>query len=229
MDRYPRRPRAPFTGLNLWDYVWWGYLIFFRLWLLCQIVTGIGAFIYWWLPRDVSEFFFRNYITLWTVYLAPLLPDQLWLMPMWYERSEWPVIGLILALRGVELLRRVPLFQNILPSVFGAFVRRPEASRPFRSGGQRVTQDDAYSYDPARFAAGARKPPERDSSRPWPLRIESRQDQQAGQAHGDESGHDETRDAKTAKAERLLRDPRTSPHVREATQRLLDRRKNKRS
>lgn len=229
MDRYPRPPRAPFTGMSLGDYVWWGFLVFFRLWLLCQITTGLGAFIYWWLPHDVSEFLFRNYITLWTVYLAPLFPDQLWLTPMWYERPEWPVIGLILALRSMELFRRASLFQNITPSAFRGFVRKPEASRPFRSGGQHAKHDEAYGYDPARFSAGARQQSQRDSSHLWPLRIENKLVQRAGQTPGDAHGHDEPKDAKTIKAEQLLRDPRISPHVRDAAQRLLDRRKNRKS
>jgi hypothetical protein len=219
MDRYPSRPRMPYTEMRVSDYLWWAFLVVFRLWFLCQLVTGIFALIYHWLRPDIRDFMFAGYIDLWNTYFRHLLPDWVDWMPMWYEPEARPAIAVLVILRILEFLRHFGITQNLAPDLTGRLTRPPEVSKRFHrrnAPGPRSYASDDFNFDAGRFRTD-------HATKDEPLvQLE---DELAGdiRRYNAQSARTPSRDSKIRKAEEILRDPRTSRQVRETTLRMLEK------
>lgn len=224
MDRYPGRPRMPYTEFRASDYLWWAFLVVFRLWLLCQIVTRTFALIYHLMSPDVRDFMFAGYIDLWNTYFRQWLPDWVDWMPMWYEPEARPTIAVLVVLRILEFLRHFEATQNFVPGLARRLAKAPSVDRRSSrrpSHRPRRAAGDDFEFDAARF---------RTDHHDLDEQVNQLEDELAGEVrrYNEQSALSPSTDTKIQKAEQLLRDPRTPRQVREATLRMLERRKNAR-
>jgi len=223
MDRYPRRPRVPYGERRPVDYLWWAFLVVFRIWLICQLVTGGIALIYRLLSPRFQDFMFADYIALWDRYAPLFMPDWVDWMPMWYEPEAYPVIAVLLVLRLLEFMRHVGGDRPIASRAFermSARPRRERRERAWSTGADNTYDDDAFAFNARRFHEAGQTDPAAA-----PLQIESFERRM--RRYTEDADTEAPRDAKDEKAAHLLRDPRTPQKVREATLRLLERRRGR--
>jgi len=212
----------PYTELRVGDYLWWAFLVVFRVWFLCQIVTGIFGLIYHLMSPGVRDFMFAGYIDLWNTYFRQWLPDWVDWLPMWYEPEARLVIAVLVVLRILEFLRHFEITRSFAHDLTGRLTRPPEVSRRFHRRTTHRPHSNAsedFDFDADRFQT------DRHTIDEPPVQLE---DELAGdiRRYNARCARTPSTDSRIQKAEQILRDPRTSRQVRETTLRMLENWKN---